>query len=123
MDYMDIDRLKNIFSDMLRNQYTLRSMELGIDGKLMAVGYKPYWTSRQDSKIETLELNFLSSKGVMVPIILRNVVNYELYPKEGRKNKKYRVNMIELLILSPYMLARNSKDVYDKIKLEIIYED
>jgi len=115
--------LKNIFSDMLRNQYTLRSMELGIDGKLMAVGYKPYWTSRQDSKIETLELNFLSSKGVMVPIILRNVVSYELYPKEGRKNKKYRVNMIELLILSPYMLARNSKDVYDKIKLEIIYED
>jgi hypothetical protein len=123
LDYMDIDRLKNIFSDMLRNQYTLRSMELGIDGKLMAVGYKPYWTSRQDSKIETLELNFLSSKGVMVPIILRNVVSYELYPKEGRKNKKYRVNMIELLILSPYMLARNSKDVYDKIKLEIIYED
>ncbi len=54
---------------------------------------------------------------------MRNVVSYELYPKEGRKNKKYRVNMIELLILSPYMLARNSKDVYDKIKLEIIYED
>ncbi len=123
MDYMDIDRLKNLFSDMLRNQHTLRSMDLGVDGKLMAVGYKPYWTSRQDSKIETLELNFLSSKGVMVPIILRNVVNYELYPKEGRKNKNYRANMIELMLLSPYMLARNSKDVYDKIKLEIIYDN
>ncbi|MDF2986351.1 MAG: hypothetical protein K0R50_1861 [Eubacterium sp.] len=108
---------------MLRNQYALRSMDLGIDGKLIAIGYKPYWTNRQDSKIETLELNFLSNKGIMVPIILRNVVNYELYPKEGRRNKKYRVNTIELMMLSPYMLSRNSKDVYDKIKLEIIYDE
>ncbi len=123
MDYMDIDRLKNLFSDMLRNQYTLRSMDLGIDGKLIAVGYKPYWTNRQDSKIEALELNFYNNQGIMVPIILRNVVNYELYPKEGKRNKKYRVNMVELMMLSPYMLARNSKDVYDKIKLEIIYDD
>jgi hypothetical protein len=123
LDYMDIDRLKNLFSDMLRNQLTLRSMDLGIDGKLIAVGYKPYWTSRQDSKIETLELNFLNNKGIMVPIILRNVVNYEFYPKEGRKGKNYRVNMIELMLLSPIMLARNSRDVYDKIKLEMIYDD
>ncbi len=123
MDYMDIDRLKNLFSDMLRNQWTLRSMDLGIEGKLIAIGYKPYWTNRQDSKIETLELNFLGSRGVMVPIILKNVVDYELYPKEGKKSKKYRANMIEFILLSPYMLSRNSKDVYDKIKLEIIYDD
>ncbi len=123
MDYMDIDRLKNLFSDMLRNQWTLRSMDLGIEGKLIGIGYKPYWTNRQDSKIETLELNFLGSRGVMVPIILKNVVDYELYPKEGKKSKKYRANMIEFILLSPYMLTRNSKDVYDKIKLEIIYDD
>ncbi len=123
MDYMDIDRLKNLFSDMLRNQWTLRSMDLGIEGKLIGIGYKPYWTNRQDSKIETLELNFLGSRGVMVPIILKNVVDYELYPKEGKKSKKYRANMIEVILLSPYMLSRNSKDVYDKIKLEIIYDD
>lgn len=123
MNNMDIDRLKNLFSDMLRNQNTLRSMDLGVDGKLIGIGYKPFWTSRQDSKIETLEFNFLSSNGVMVPIILKNVVDYELYPKEGKRNKKYRVNMIELMLLSPYMLARNSKDVYDKIKLEILYDD
>jgi len=120
---MDIDRLKNLFSDMLRNQSTLRSMDLGIEGKLIAIGYKPYWTNRQDSKIETLELNFIDKRGVMVPIILKNVVDYELYPKEGKKSKKYRANMIEIILLSPYMLSRNSKDVYDKIKLEIIYED
>ncbi|OPX43183.1 hypothetical protein CLHUN_29330 [Ruminiclostridium hungatei] len=123
MDYMDIDRLKNLFSDMLRNQSTLRSMDLGIEGKLIAIGYKPYWTNRQDSKIETLELNFIDKRGVMVPIILKNVVDYELYPKEGKKSKKYRANMIEIILLSPYMLSRNSKDVYDKIKLEIIYDD
>lgn len=119
MDYMDINRLKNLFSDMLKNQHTLKSMELGIEGKLIAVGYKPYWTNRQDSKIETLELNFLSG-GIMVPIVLRNVVNYELYPK---KNKKNRVNAIELILLSPFLLSRNAREVYDKIKIEIVYED
>ena len=108
---------------MLINQYTVRSIDLGIDGKLMAVGYKPYWTSRQDSKIEKLELNFLSSRGIMVPLILNNIVDYELLPKEGRRNKKYRINIIELMILSPFINPRNVKDIYDKVKIEIIYDD
>ncbi len=123
MDYMEIDKLKSLFSDMLRNQNIIRSMDLGIEGRLIAIGYKPYWTSRQDSKIETLELNFQNSNGVMIPIILRNVVNYELHPKEGKRNKKYRVSMIDIMLLSPYMLSKNSKDVYNKIRLEILYED
>lgn len=123
MNYVEIDKLKGLFSEMLRSQNTLRSMELGIDGKLIAVGYKPFWTSRNDSKIEALELDFLSNKGFVVPIILRNIVDYELYPKEGKRNRKYRANMIEFMILSPYMLARNEKEVYDKIKLEIIYDN
>ena len=123
MNYIQIDRLKSIFSDMLINQYTVRSIDLGIDGKLMAVGYKPYWTSRQDSKIEKLELNFLSSRGIMVPLILNNIVDYELLPKEGRRNKKYRINIIELMILSPFINPRNVKDIYDKVKIEIIYDD
>lgn len=123
MNYVEIDRLKGIFLNMLKNENTIRSIDLGIDGKLMAVGYKPYWTSPQDSKIEKLELNFLSSRGIMVPLILRNIVDYELYPKEGRRNKKYRVNTVELIMLSPYMNPRDVKNLYDKIKIEIIYED
>lgn len=123
MNYVEIDKLKNLFSDMLKNQNAMRSMELGIDGKLIAIGYKPYWTGRSDSKIEALELDFLSNKGFVVPIILRNIVDYELYPKEGKRNKKYRVNMIEFMMLSPYMLARNEKEVYDRVKLEILYDD
>lgn len=123
MNFIDIDRLKNLFSELLKKQCTLRSMDLGINGKLIGIGYRPYWTSRQDTKIETLELNFLDSKGIMVPIILRNVVNYELLPKEGRRNKKYKVNLIEIMLLSPYMLAKNDKEAFDKIKLEVIYDD
>jgi hypothetical protein len=115
--------LKSIFSNMLKNQNTLRSIDLGIDGKLIAIGYKPYWTSQHDSKIEKLELNFLSSRGIMVPLILKNIVDFELYPKDGRRNKKYRVNTIELMILSPYMNPRNAKEIYDKVKFEILYED
>ncbi|MHB8065542.1 MAG: hypothetical protein ACYDG2_23490 [Ruminiclostridium sp.] len=123
MNYKEIDILKSIFSNMLKNQNTLRSIDFGIDGKLIAIGYNPYWTSRYDSKIEKLELNFLSSRGVMVPLVLKNIVDFEIYPKEGRRNKKYRINNIELIILSPYMNPRNLKDIYDKVKIEIIYDD
>ncbi len=123
LNYVEIDRLKRIFSEMLKNQNTLRSMDLGIDGKLIAVGYKPFWTSRSDSKIETLELNFLNSRGLMSPIILRNIVNYELYPKEGKRNKKYRANMIEFMVLSPFMMMRNNKEIYDRVRIEIIYDE
>ncbi len=108
---------------MLKNQNTIRSIDLGIDGKLIAIGYNPYWTSQYDSKIEKLELNFLSSRGIMVPLILRNIVDFELYPKEGRRNKKYRINTIELMILSPYMNPKNVKDIYDRVKFEIIYDE
>lgn len=108
---------------MLKNQDNLRSIDLGIDGKLIAIGYKPYWTNKNDSKIEKLELNFLSSRGIMVPLILNNIVDYELYPKEGKRNKKYRINTIELMILSPYIRHQDAKDIFDKVKFEIIYED
>ena len=123
LNYIEIDRLKNIFSNMLINQHNLRSIDLGIDGKLIAIGYKPYWTSKNDSKIEKLELNFLSNRGIMVPLILKNIVNYELYPKEGKRNKRYRINTIELMILAPYIQPQNVKTIYDKVKFEIIYED
>ncbi len=108
---------------MLKNQYTLRSIELGINGKLIAIGYNPYWTSHLDSKIEKLELSILNSRGIMVPLVLKNVVDFEIYPKEGRRNKKYRINTIELMILSPYTYPKNQKDIYDRVKFEIIYDD
>jgi len=108
---------------MLKNQNTLRSIDLGIDGKLIAIGYNPYWTSKFDSKIEKLELNFLSNNGIMVPLILSNIVDYELYPKESKRNKNYRINTIDLMILSPYLNPKNAKDIYDKVKIEIIYDD
>lgn len=113
--------LKGIFSNLLKNQNTLRSIDLGIDGKLIAIGYNPYWTSQYDSKIEKLELNFLSNIGIMVPLILKNIVDFELYPKEGRRNRKYRINTIELILLSPYI--KNKKDFYDRVKFEIIYDE
>lgn len=108
---------------MLKNQYTLRSIELGINGKLIAVGYNPYWTSRLDSKIEKIELSFLNSRGIMVPLVLKNVVDFEIYPKEGRRSKKYRINSIELMTLSPYVNPKNQKDIYDRVKFEVIYDD
>jgi hypothetical protein len=108
---------------MQKNQYTLRSIDLGIDGKLIAIGYNPLWTGQQDSKIEKLELNFLSSRGIMVPLILKNIVGFELYPTESRRNRSYRINTIELMILSPYVNLKNMRDIYDKIKFEIIYDD
>lgn len=113
--------LKSVLADILKNQNTLRSTDLGLDGKLMAVGYSPFWTSRYDSKIEKIELNFMSSRGIMVPLILKNIVDFELYPKEGRRNKKYRINTIELIMLSPY--NNPMRDIYDKVKFEVIYEE
>jgi len=108
---------------MLKDQSTLRSIDLGIDGKLIDIGYRPFWTSQHDSKIEKLELNFLSDKGILVPLVLNNIVDYELYPNEGKRNKKYRINTIELMTLSPYLNPRNAKNIYDKVNLEIIYDD
>ena len=121
MNYKEIDMLKSVFSDILKNQNTLRSTDLGLDGKLMAIGYNPFWTNRYDSKIDKLELSFLSSRGIMVPLILKNIVDFELYPKEGRRNRRYRINTIELMILSLY--NNPTRDIYDKVKFEVIYED
>jgi hypothetical protein len=123
LNYKEIDILKGVFSNMLKNQYTLRSIELGINGKLIAIGYNPYWTSRLDSKIEKIELSFLNSRGIMVPLVLNNVVDFEIYPKEGRRSKKYRINTIELMTLSPYVNPKNQKDIYDRVKFEVIYDD
>jgi hypothetical protein len=108
---------------MIYNQVTFRCLEFGIEGKLIAIGYNPFWTSRKDTKIDKLELSFLGNNGRMVPLVLNNVVNFELYPKEGRRNKKYRINYIELFTLIPPAYNSTQKDLYERVKLEVIYDD
>lgn len=124
MNYKEIDILKSVFADIMRNQNILRSTDLGLDGRLMAVGYSPFWTGRNDSKIEKIELNLMSSRGIMVPLILKNIINYELHPEEGRRNmrnKVNRINAIELIMLSPYNSP--ARDIFDRVKFEVIYDE
>ncbi len=121
MNYIEIDKLKSIFSNLQKDQNTIRSIDYGIDGKILAIGYNPYWTTRYDSKIVKLELNFLNKNGAMVPLVFQNIVDYKIYPKEVKKNRKNsKINEIELILLS---LERNKKEEYNKVRLEIIYDD
>jgi hypothetical protein len=125
LNYIEIDKLKNIFSNIQKDQNTIRCVEYGIDGKLLAIGYNPYWTTRYDSKIVKLELNFLSNNGKMVPLILQNIVDYNIVylkdvKKDVKKSKNNKINEIELILLS---VERNEKEEYKKVRFEMIYDD
>lgn len=127
MNYNEINRLKNVFSHLSMGQNIVRNLDYGIDGRIVAIGYHPYWTGQNDTKIEKLELSFLSDSGVLVPLLLKNIVDFNILPKENRRSRKYRMTAIELTIFNEDMRqlinTKNEKDIYEKIKLDIIYDD
>ena len=121
MDYKKIENLKLALLHLTRQQCRLKVPAYGIDGRMIGVGFRPYWTGPLDSKIEKLEINVAEDNGKIVPFYLHNVLNYEVISNDGRGYDSMKNACLDIHIYSQDQAGEG--DSGHKIRLEITGEE
>ncbi|MCX7923485.1 MAG: hypothetical protein N3B21_15970 [Clostridia bacterium] len=117
MNRKQIETLKSTLSRLAMQGCKIQSSTYGIAGRLVGIGFKPYWTNPADSKIEKLELNFIDEHGRIRPFYLYNIVGYDIVSYDGRDILNSKNISLDIRVFSPNKSI--DKEPYDKISLEI----
>ncbi|NLB78350.1 MAG: hypothetical protein GX796_05765 [Clostridiaceae bacterium] len=117
MQYSKIESLKLTLTNLARQGSKIRIPSFDVSGKIVGIGFKPYWTSPLDSKIETLEIQFTDDYGRLIPFNFYNITNYDIIEND-RAQKDDSINTtLDIHIFSPN--KNRDEDPYEKIRVEI----
>lgn len=117
MNYKEIEELKSALTNMMKKGSTLRVPAYGASGKVVGIGFKPYWTNPGDSKIEKLEINFMDASGRVIPFNFFNIIGYEVISRDGKDINETDNVSLDIHVYSP--LKSRGAEPYDKIRIEI----
>lgn len=120
MNYREIENLKSLLLQMAKQGYRLRNDTFGIDGKIVGLGFKPYWTNPADSKIHKLEFNVSDNYGKVIPFYFYNVVGFNITAKDGARLDKSKDLSFEIQVFTPD--KTREKEPYDKVSVQIYRE-
>jgi hypothetical protein len=121
MNYNEIEALKNILANLSRKGCRLRIPSYGIDGRLVGIGFKPYWTTPTDTKIEKIEFNVIDSFGRTAPFILSYITGYDVISGNDSEPDGPKVMDFDFHVYSP----GNSrfKQPNEKVRVEMEYNN
>lgn len=118
MDYRDIESFKYSLIKLLQKGCTLKIPAYGVEGRIVAIGFKPYWTSPIDSIIDKLEFNILDKRsGRIVPFCFNYMTGYKIIPSGNNCNRDTESVCLDILIYSPG--KKRDEDSNDAIRIEI----
>jgi hypothetical protein len=120
MNYVDIERLKYALANFVRQGCRVKIPHYGVDGKVVGVGFKPYWTKPFDSKIDKLELNIMDDFGRIFPFNFNYITGYEIMSHDGERFEDSRSANLDIFIYSPNSTIAESAN--EKVRLEIAGE-
>lgn len=117
MNYNQIEKLKSTMINISKNGSRLRIPSCGISGRIVGVGFKPFWTSPADSKIEKLEINFVDDFGNLVPFRFFNIVDYDVVDREDRGKDKIKSISLDIHVCSFNQTI--NRETVEKVRLEL----
>jgi len=112
-----IEKLKAVLTKMMKKGCMLMIPAYGAEGRIVSIGFRPYWTNPGDSKIEKLEINFVDNRGRVVPLCIYSIIGYEIVSFEGRSLEDAK--NISLDIHSYANVKGRKAEKYDTLHLEI----
>lgn len=118
MSPKEIETLKLALSNMARQGCGIRNETYGVNGKIVGIGFKPYWTSPVDSKIEKLELNILDNYGRIMPFNFYHVIKYDVVSFDGKRLEDSKNISLDIYVYSPD--KNRDEESHEKIRLDII---
>ncbi len=101
MNYKDIEFLKSTLTSLVKQGCTLEIPSYGVGGRVVGIGFKPYWTNPVDSKVERLELNFMDNYGRLTPFNFYNVTGYDVVSRDEDKAAGLRNICLDIHVYSP----------------------
>ncbi|MCX8131505.1 MAG: hypothetical protein N3I35_15610 [Clostridia bacterium] len=120
MNYTEIEKLKYTLANLVRQGCMIRIPNSGAEGKVVGVGFKPYWTNPIDSKIDKLEFNIMDAYGRIMPIKFNYVTGYDILSQGGGNSEKTNCISLDISVYSPNK-TRNT-DFNEKIRIDITSE-
>jgi len=117
MDFREIENLKTFLMERLREGYRMSIDSLGVDGRIISIGFRPYWTNPGDSKIDKLEFNILKENGKIIPVSLNHLIGYKAAAHGGTSPADSKELNLQLMLYSPNRL--DDRHPYDTINLRL----
>ncbi|HOM03204.1 MAG TPA: hypothetical protein PLH43_10295 [Acetivibrio sp.] len=117
MNYREIEELKSALTNMMKKGCVLMIPAYRAEGRIVSIGFKPYWTNPGDSKIEKIEIDFIDRKGRVIPFNIYNIIGYKIASLDGRSMEDAKSVSLEIH-LYPNARSRNPEE-YDTLHLEI----
>jgi len=121
MDYKDIEKFKSVMMHLVSKGCNVSIPEYGVYGRLVGVGYKPYWTSPGDNIIKKLELNIANACGQIIQFKLDNVIGYKVVSYDANRPGNPDNLNLEIHFFSPAK-TRGTESI-DKISINFIKEE
>lgn len=117
MNYKEIDELKSVLTNLMKKGCTFMVPSYRMSGKIVGIGFKPYWTNPGDSKIEKLEINFVDRTGRVIPFDIYNVIGYKVVSLDGKSIDDAKNISLDIHLYSN-VKSRNLEEC-DTLRLEI----
>jgi hypothetical protein len=117
MDYKQIESLKMALINLAKQGSSLKIPLYNIDGRIVGVGFKPYWTSPLDSKIDKLEINYVDRLGRVIPFRFYNIIGYDVISNDGRDYDSMKNVSLDIHVYSPD--KSRDEEPYEKVRIDI----
>lgn len=120
MNYTEIERLKLTLTSLVRQGCRVKVPAYGVEGRVIGVGFKPYWTNNIDSKIDKLEFNIMDNYGRVFPFNFNYVTGYDVITKDANRFEDSKNVSMDIVVYSPN--KSRDENFSEKVRLEIISE-
>ncbi|MGI6705016.1 MAG: hypothetical protein ACOX6S_01720 [Clostridia bacterium] len=114
---MKIEAFKFTLAEMVRQGCRIRIADQNITGRIVGIGFKPFWTGPADSKIARLDFNYLDDRGRLHTYRFHDIIGYDVISNEDTNKKDSETTLFDLYVFSPS--KANTAEPYDKIRLEL----
>ncbi|HHV98361.1 MAG TPA: hypothetical protein GXX36_02105 [Clostridiaceae bacterium] len=115
MNYNEIERLKYTLINLARQGCELKIPAYGIKGRILGVGFNPYWTNPGDSKINKLEFSIIDKNGMIFPVKFNNIMEYKILKNDAERSEDSKNISMDIALYTP---GARDKESSKKIRLE-----
>lgn len=120
MNYAEIERFKFTLTNLIRQGCRISLPAYEVDGRLISVGFKPYWTNTSDWKIDRLEFNIMDSNRRVIPFNFNYVTGYDVLSQDGRRFEDSKSISMDIHVYTPDKTREENSG--EKVRLDMSVE-